>query len=184
MAATWQNTSLIMLRTMLNDAGCDDVKYTPQRLQELLITSAYFLPLEVNFNSIFVVDVEAQTISPDPMSVDDGDEFVNFMVLKAACMSDESNFRTAALAQGISARMGGASLTTSNYGQYLSILLTEGPCKAFNSLAEIYNMSYEGKKIIRAVLSPFVSNDYNPTNMLGSLGEAGTAEGGIFPRYP
>ena len=45
-------------------------------------------------------------------------------------------------------------------------------------------MSYEGKKIIRAVLSPFVSNDYDPTNMLGSIGEAGTAEGGIFPRYP
>ena len=34
--ATWQNTSLIMLRTMLNDAGCDAVKYTPQRLDDLL----------------------------------------------------------------------------------------------------------------------------------------------------
>ena len=55
--ATWQNTSLIMLRTMLNDAGCDTVRYTPQRLNDLLITSAYLLPLEVNFQNDYLVDV-------------------------------------------------------------------------------------------------------------------------------
>ena len=54
---TWQNTSLIMLRTMLNDAGCSTVKYTPQRLDDLLITAAYFLPTEINFSSDFVVNL-------------------------------------------------------------------------------------------------------------------------------
>ena len=52
--ATWQNTSLIMLRTMLNDAGCDTVRYTPQRLDDLLITSAYLLPLEVHFKTLLI----------------------------------------------------------------------------------------------------------------------------------
>ena len=55
--ATWQNTSLIMLRTLLNDAGCDAVRYTPQRLDDLLITAAYIVPMEVNFKSTYVVDV-------------------------------------------------------------------------------------------------------------------------------
>ena len=55
-----------MLRTMLNDAGCSTVKYTPQRLDDLLITSAYFLPIEINFNSSFVVNVETRTVTPDP----------------------------------------------------------------------------------------------------------------------
>ena len=183
MAATWQSTSLIMLRTMLNDAGCAGVRYTPQRLEDLLITSAYLLPLEIHFPTTYVVDVEVRTITPDPIKQTDGDEFINFMVLKSACIADEGNFRTAALAQGVTARLGPASLQTNSYGQYLGTLLNEGPCKAYNRLVEVYNMSYDGSKIIRAVMSPFVANDYNPTNQLGSAGTASNQGlGGIFPR--
>ena len=184
MAQTWQNTSLIMLRTMLNDAGCDSVRYTPQRLSDLLITSAYFLPLEINFKTTYVVNVEARTISPDPIDQTDGDEFIHFMVLKSACLADEGNFRTAALAQGVTARIGGASLQTISYGQYLGTLLNEGPCKSYTKLVEIYNMSYEGAKLLSAVLSPFVANDYDPSTQLGTLGAAGQAQGGNYPRFP
>ena len=181
--ATWQNTSLIMLRTMLNDAGCDNVRYTPQRLEDLLITAAYLLPLEVNFKNDYVVDVELRTITPDPIyptKQEDGDELVNLLVLKAACMADEGNFRTAALAQGVTARIGPASLQTSSYGQYLGTLLNEGPCKAYSKLVELYNMSYDGSKIIRAVMSPFVANDYSP---LGAGSEDSDGLGGVYPRY-
>ena len=166
--ATWQNTSLIMLRTMLNDAGCDTVRYTPQRLDDLLITAAYLLPLEVNFKNDYIVDVELRTITPAaiyPTKQEDGDEFVNLLVLKAACMADEGNFRTAALAQGVTARIGPASLQTSSYGQYLGTLLNEGPCKTYNIFVELYNMGYDGSKIIRAVMSPFVANDYDPSKI-------------------
>ena len=49
---SWQNSSLIMLRTMLNDAGCDgNNTYSTQRLEDLLITSAYFLPIDINFKN-------------------------------------------------------------------------------------------------------------------------------------
>ena len=184
MAQTWQNTSLIMFRTMLNDAGCDAVRYPPQRLSDLLITAAYFLPLDINFSTAFVVDVEARTITPNPIDQTDGDEFLNFMVLRAACLADEGNFRTAALAQGVSARLGPASLQTSNYGQYLHMLLKEGPCRTYERLVEIYNVSYEGSKVIRAVLSPFVSNNYDPSIQLGSLGAGSQAQGGNYPTYP
>ena len=179
--ATWQNTSLIMLRTMLNDAGCDSVRYTPQRLDDLLITSAYLLPLDINFKNTYVVDVELRTITPDPIQQTDGDEFINLLVLKAACLTDEGNFRTAALAQGVTARIGPASLQTSSYGQYLGLLLYEGPCKAYTKLGEEYNMSYDGSKIIRAVMSPFVANDYDPS-MLGSIGSADNI--GLGSTYP
>ena len=184
MAQTWQNTSLIMLRTMLNAAGCDAVRYPPQRLSDLLITAAYFLPLDINFSTAFVVDVEARTITPNPIDQTDGDEFINFMVLRAACLADEGNFRTAALAQGVSARLGPASLQTSNYGQYLHMLLKEGPCRTYERLVEIYNVSYEGSKVIRAVLSPFAANNYDPSNQLGSLGAGSQAQGGNYPKYP
>jgi hypothetical protein len=182
--ATWQNTSLIMLRTLLNDAGCDAVRYPPQRLEDLLITSAYLLPLEVHFKSDYVVNVETRTITPDPIGQSDGDEFINLVVLKSACIADEGNFRTAALAQGVTARIGPVALQTSSYGQYLATLLNEGPCKAYAKLVELYNMSYDGAKIIRAVMSPFVSNDYDPRNMFGGIGLASNEGlGGTYPRY-
>ena len=183
MAQTWQNTSLIMLRTLLNDAGCDSVRYTPQRLDDLLITAAYLIPMEAHFKTTYVVNVESRTVTPDPIDQTDGEEFINLIVLKSACIADEGNFRTAALAQGITARIGPAALQTSSYGQYLGTLLNEGPCKAYAKLVELYNMSYDSAQIIRAVMSPFVANDYDPSN-LGSTGSADTQGlGGVYPRY-
>jgi hypothetical protein len=171
---SWQNTSLLMLRTMLNDAGVSETRYSTQRLEELLITGAYFLPLEINFNSAYTVNVSTYTIAPDPGSSGapaDGEEFISFMVLKAACIADEGNFRNAALLQGVNARVGPAHINTSAYGSHLTTLLTEGPCKAFQDLKERYNFSYEGKKIIRAVMSPFAANKFDPRSMLGGVGE-------------
>jgi hypothetical protein len=172
---SWQNTSLLMLRTMLNDAGVSETRYSTQRLEELLITSAYFLPLEINFNSTYVINISAYTITPDPGVTNppaDADEFISFMVLKAACIADEGNFRNAALLQGVNARVGPAHINTSAYGAHLTTLLTEGPCKAFQELKKEYNFSYEGKKIIRAVMSPFAANKFDPRSMLGAIGEA------------
>ena len=172
---SWQNTGLIMLRTMLNDAGCGGTNtYSTQRLEDLLITSAYFLPMDINFNTTYIIDVSAHSISPDPVEQTDGPEFISFMVLKAACLLDEGAFRNAALLQGVTARLGPASIQTGAYGAQLAVLLQQGPCKSFEELKKSYNFSYEGKKIIRAVMSPFVSNAFNPTNMGGSLGERDT----------
>jgi len=164
MAQTWESTTAIMLRTLLDDAGCDAVRYTPQRLDDLLITSAYLVPLEVNFATTYAINVETRSITPDPFDQSDGDAFINFIVLKAACIADEGNFRNAALAQGVTARIGPASLQTTSYGQYLSTLLNEGPCRAYQRLMELYNISYESDNIIKAVMSPFASNDYVPAN--------------------
>jgi hypothetical protein len=169
--ASWQNTSLLMLRTMLNDAGCGDTKYSNSRLEQLLITSAYFLPVDINFNTSYSIDVEQNIISPDPIGQEDGQEFISFMVLKAACIADEGNFRNSALLQGVKARCGPAVLDTNAYGQYLKDLLSNGPCKTYEELKHEYNFSYEGRRIIRAVMSPFVSNDFYPP-----LGGAGNGQ--------
>lgn len=160
--ATWQQTSIIMLRAMLNDAGCGEAAYSTTRLEQLLITAAYFIPIEIEFNTVYTVNVESQTITPNPIEQDDGADFISFMVLKAACLLDESAFRTAALMQGIMARCGPAMLQTSNYGQYLKELLTEGPCKSYQTLSESYNFNYDSRSIIRAVMSPFASNNFDP----------------------
>jgi len=170
---SWQNDTQLMLRTMLNDAGCGgENRYSTQRLEELLITAAYFLPTEINFSSTYVISISTYAITPNPDDQSDGDELAAFMVLKAACLADEGNFRNAALLQGVNARVGPAHINTSTYGSHLATLLTEGPCKSFEELKKIYNFSYAGKKIIRAVMSPFAANSFNARSMLGALGEA------------
>lgn len=161
---SWQNTSILMLRSLMNDTACGETTYSDQRLEELLITAAYLLPIEINFDTAFTINIQQMSISPDPESVADGADLIAFMVLKAACMLDQSAFRTAALLSGISAKLGPASLDTTWYGDRLKTLVMEGPCKSFKELKEDYNFSYDGKQIIRAVISPFVSNDFNPWN--------------------
>ena len=149
---------------MLNDADCDGTNtYSTQRLEDLLITSAYFLPIDINFKSSYVVDVSAYSITPNPDSQDDGKEFISFMVLRAACLADEGAFRNAALLQGVTARLGPASLQTASYGAQLAILLNEGPCRAFEELKKAYNFGYKGAQTIQAVMSPFASNDFFPS---------------------
>ena len=46
--ASWQNTGITILRTMLSDSGCNNT-YTDKRLEELLLASAYFLTVDINF---------------------------------------------------------------------------------------------------------------------------------------
>lgn len=166
---SWATDSLTMLRVMLNDAGVTQT-YTDDRLTDLLITAAYIIRIDVNFNTSYNVDITNKLVTPEPVDQSDGKEFTSFTVLKAACLMDESSFRTAALLQGVSARCGPASITTSNYGGYLKELLTAGPCLMYDNLVNQYNFSYEGKQIIKAVMSPFAANDFDPGTQMGQLG--------------
>lgn len=160
--ATWQQTSIIMLKTMLNDIGCGEAKYSSTRLELLLITAAYFVLVDIDFDTTYTVNIENQSITPEPIDQTDGMELISFMVLKAACMADESGFRTAALMQGVTARCGPAVLETSNYGQYLKELLLNGPCKTYIDLKKSYEYNYADRGIIKAIMSPFASNNFDP----------------------
>jgi|TARA_R110000744_G_scaffold238416_1_gene355902 hypothetical protein len=162
---SWKTIGRTMLRAMLDDPS--STTYTDSRLDSLLITSAYFLPIEINFVTNYTVDIVAEAIAPDPASALDGVDFIALMVLKAACMADTGSFRTRALIQGVSASLGPASLQTGGYGAQLLNLLNLGPCKAYEELKEQYNFSYKGKQVIRAIMGPFVSNDFNPSAQRG-----------------
>ena len=62
-----------------------------------------------------------------------------------------------------------ASLQTGGYGAQLLNLLSLGPCKAYEELKKQYNFGYKGKQVIRAIMGPFVSNDFNPPAQGGSF---------------
>ena len=153
----WQDEAIPMLRTILGDAGCGAATYSETRLEELCLASAHLIIQDVPFDTSYTVTISEGVISPDPA---EDVPFINFMVLKAACLADEGTYRTKALMAGVEARCGPAILKTMNHIKGFETLLTEGPCKAYEELKQ--DMVFGNTDVIRAVLSPFRGNDFDP----------------------
>jgi len=161
----WDDTMTTMLRVMINDTEATQT-YTDDRLKQMLVVAAQYVDMEMDFDNTYTITVgataSASTISPDPVGVGD-DPFVNFTVLKAACLADLSTFRTRALMAGVKAKCGPAVLETMKHIDGFKELLTQGPCAAYEKLKQ--NWTFGDARLIHAVLSPFVSNDFDPTSL-------------------
>ena len=165
---SWQDESIPILRTILNDAGCNITEYTDTRLEALLMAAAYINVTLVTFSTDYTVTISTDTISPDPSTASPIDvTFINFMVLKAACLADEGLFRSKALLSGVEARCGPAILKTLRHIDGFNTLLEKGPCLAFQELLNQYRFSGNLDNI-RSIMTPFVSQTFDPSRNRGS----------------
>jgi hypothetical protein len=153
----WQDTGITILKAILNDACCGTSTFSDSRLLDLLIAAAYCNLTAINWSTTYTINVGKQTISPDPLTDVD---FMNFMILKAACLADQGLFRTKALQAGLEARCGPAILKTTQHLQGFNTLLEEGPCKAYEEMR--CEFIFNNNRAIRAILSPFVGNNFDP----------------------
>ena len=172
----WQTDLLTMLRNVIFDVDDTDYTYTDNRLKEMLVVAARLVTQEIAFDTDYTVTISTTGISPDPTDSTDANSkaFENFIVLKAACLTDQSSLRTKALAAGVSARIGPAAITTNPSVRGFDLLMKEGPCATYEKLKWDYEMG--DAKAIRAILSPFVGNTFDPRSLGG-----GTARGGKQP---
>ena len=156
--------SIPIVRALIGDVG-PTLSYSDARLEEVLCVAAKLLLSDnISFDYTYTVTVSTHSISPDP--VDNGDNaFLNFVCLKASCIMDVSQARTKAAIAGINAKLGPASLDTKGHLEgFLNILNTDGgPCKAFERLK--FEHMFGNSAICKVILSPFVSNDFNPQNL-------------------
>ena len=76
---TWLEKTIQILRTYINDL--DSVEYTDSRLTEIIIVSAYSMSFEVSFDVTYSIDIDLQTISPDPSQ-----SFITLLAIKAAML--------------------------------------------------------------------------------------------------
>lgn len=162
---SWQDEFIPMLRVMINDVACATQTYSDDRLEEILVVSARYTVQDLGLTTDYAVTVSTRTISPDPSDTitDDNTILTNMTVLKAACLCDWSTFRTKALLAGVEAKCGPATISTLKHLDGFKELLTQGPCAAYESLLKSYNFGNTG--IIMAILSPFVSNDFDPLSL-------------------
>lgn len=153
---SWQSTSLQLLRVFINDLS-DDPTYEDDILEMTLRTAATFVNHELGFS--YTVNLTCGDITPDP-STDDA--FINFIVLKAACLVNNWRFQDKSLVEGIRARCGPAELQVTAGRSVLLAFLTQGPCKFYEDLVQEYK--FGNINCIKGILTPFVSNNYLPTD--------------------
>jgi len=157
----WQDEAIPILRVLINDLA-ETPTYTDGRLEQALVVAAYMFPSDVDYENTYTVSVSSCTISPDPVTNSD-DIYVNFIVMKAACIMDFSTFRVEALRAGIKARCGPAILETVDRLPGFRDLLDKGPCAAYQAMINDYN--FNGGNICKAILSPFVGNNFTPQSL-------------------
>lgn len=157
---SWQVELPILIRSFINDLS-DNPTYSDERIIQLSLVAAQYTIIDIEFNNNYTIDVINQTISPDPTELAEKDiDFIGFAALKSACLLDHSSLRTRAQLEGISTTLGPAKLDVSSGLSGYKIILEQGPCKMYEQLKTQYVIGDSSR--VRAVLSPFVGNNFDP----------------------
>jgi hypothetical protein len=84
----WQNEMVRTVRYLINDLDYTNFTYDNDRLEETIVVAAQLLQSMVDYYySIYQVDVDTVSITPDPTNVNNGikeDGFINLVSIQAA----------------------------------------------------------------------------------------------------
>lgn len=83
-ATDWTAIIPLIVRALINDLSTP-YTYDEERLQQLIVTCAQLVKLEIDFNLTYTIDIPNMSISPDPASSND-DGFINLISMKTACL--------------------------------------------------------------------------------------------------
>lgn len=155
---SWQNEISTITRVWINDLA-DPPVYSDERLEQLIVVAAKYVKLEVNLENDYIIDIASTGITPDPTDIND-ENFIGFVSLKAACLLDQSTFRTKAANEGIRAALGPASLSVGGSLAGYETILNQGPCALYEQLKMDYEIG--NVSLLKAVLGPFSGNQFDP----------------------
>jgi len=154
----WLQEATEILRVLINDLS-DTPTYEDNILEQTLLAAARYVVQDITLSTAYSVDFIGGSISPDPS---DDDIFLNFVILKAACLTNVWQFNNKAALDGLSAKCGPAALTVKASTDIVLGLLRDGYCKTYEMLKTQNN--FGNTQICKGILSPFVSNNYLPMN--------------------
>lgn len=155
---SWQAEIPIIVRTLINDLSSTPT-YSDERLLQVIAVAAKYVQFDVILEHAYTIDVINPNISPDPTE-DNDSIFISLVSLKAACIIDQSILRTKAATEGIRAALGPAALSVTNSLSGFKMILDHGACAAYEELTSHWDV--REATAIRAVLSPFVGNKFDP----------------------
>lgn len=150
----WKNKGVAMLRVLVNDI--DGATYTNHRLQHVILVAGVLVLTELEFATSYEINIGAQTLSPDPTSNED-DAFFGLMILKAACIIDQSEYRTKA-GQSISVSDARSSIKADGLAGAYKVILEIGACKAYEEAKRAYQLgAFSGSGVGRAIMTPIAT---------------------------
>lgn len=159
---TWQDHLITVVRVLINDLD-SPYEYTDERILQVVAVAARYVQFDVNLDYVYTIDVVNSNITPDPVANKD-DIFLSLIGLKAACIFDQSTFRTRAALEGITTKLGPASLSLGGSLSGWQAIIDHGACALYNELTEHWDV--KNATAIAAVLSPFVGNKFDPRSLL------------------
>lgn len=144
-----------MIRHLVDDLS-DTPTYSDDRLTELTILAAQMVNSEVVLPISYSFDLDNLTFTPDPTNNPRDEALINLIVLKAACIIDQSEARKAA-GQGIAIQDNRSSIDLRARAGNRLALIKEGWCKSY-AQAKFEYQSGMGAMSGHAILSPFRVN--------------------------
>lgn len=157
----WNIEMPLIVRTLINDLS-DSPTYSDERILQTIVVAAKYVQFDVVLDHQYELNVVSPDISPDP-TIDNDSIFISLTCLKAACIIDQSALRTKAALEGIRAALGPAQLSVGGSLAGLKMIIEEGPCAAYDELTSHWDV--KEATAVRAVLSPFVGNRFDPTSL-------------------
>lgn len=158
----WQDQLTIIVRTLINDLDTP-YEYSDSRIEQVMTVAGKYVQLDVNLDRIYNIDVVNQQIFPDPTSYND-EIFISLICLKTACIIDQGTFRTKAAIEGIRAALGPSSLGINGNLTGWKEIINHGACGLYDELTSYWDV--KNASAVRAVLSPFVGNKFDPRSLL------------------
>lgn len=158
---SWNVEIPIIVRTLINDLS-ENPTYSDDRILQVITVAAKYVQFDVNLDHSYTINVVNPNISPDP-TIDNDSIFISLVSLKAACIIDQSTLRTKAAMEGIRAALGPANLSVAGSLVGIKMILENGPCATYDELTSHWDV--KEATAIRAVLSPFVGNKFDPTSL-------------------
>lgn len=149
----WVEESLVILRELIDDTDDTQYRFTDARLTRLLGIAGKYVQhdAENSFNYQYTIAVSPDvSITPDPT----GDtNFVDLMILRAACLIDHTEARRAAKNSGFSVREFSSTIDTKGLADARIKLLEKGVCKSYEDA--LFNFQAGDYVAGSAILGPF-----------------------------
>lgn len=150
--ASWDTTMPVILRNLLDDNGAVQA-YTDERLVGILAVAAVFVSIDGDFGTTYTIDVEAETISPDPIS---DKSFLSLTCLKARAMVADGEYRNAART-AIVHRDGPSQIDTKSSAEHLKAV-AKNAADDYKKALDNYNFG-DGSLGV-AIISTYNSADF------------------------
>lgn len=174
---SWQTEIPLIVRTLINDLDENNQNYSDERLLQVITVAAKFVQFDVSLQNDYIVDVVNFNISPDPTTSNDS-IFISLTGLKAACIIDQSVLRAKAALEGIRASLGPAQLSIAGSLAGFDLIIDKGPCAAYDELTSHWDV--REATAVRAILSPFAGNKFDPTYLQSSDLPARSTRDGFY----